>query len=73
MAKYGHRPLSKSECAKLTMARGRLGAVASILDGLPVEPVQGRTLYADIEALDYRLSEAQRQLCKPKRRRSTGD
>jgi hypothetical protein len=64
MAKYGHRPLTKSECAQLTMAKGRLGAVAKILDGLPVEPARGRTLYADIEALEFRLSEVKRQLCK---------
>lgn len=62
--KYGHRPLTKAECAKLTLAKGRLGAVATILDGMPVEPARGRTLYADIEALEFRLSEVKRQLCK---------
>ena len=67
MPKYGHRPLTKSECAKLTMARGNLGAVANILDGMPVEPAKGRTLYADIEALEYRLLEARNQLCKRRR------
>jgi hypothetical protein len=61
---YGYRPLTRSECAQVARARSRLTALARDLDGLYVEPAKGRTLYADIESLDYRLSEVQRQLCK---------
>lgn len=63
---YGYRPLTRSECSRVARARSRLTALARDLDGLNVEPAKGRTLYADIEALDYRLSEVQRQLCKRK-------
>jgi hypothetical protein len=62
--KYGYRPLTPSECASVARARRRLNALTNDLDGLNVEPVKGRTIYADIESLDYRLSEVQRQLCK---------
>lgn len=61
---YGYRPLDRSECERVIRARERIDSIMRDLDGLPVEPVRDRTLYADLEAVDFRLSEVVRQLCK---------
>ena len=62
--KYGYRPLTGRECAKVAKARQRIDAIIADLDGLNIEPVKERTIGADLIEVDFRLSEVQRQLCK---------
>lgn len=60
--KYGYRQLSTKECTMVKKARDHIDRVFKDLDGLPIEPVKERTIRADLEALDGRLYEVQRQL-----------